>query len=1416
MSLLRNYASGSVSTIQQKTFSLGASRSQLSNAQTAHHRGLLLLVQRFLCHQVHWCFNVFDCGIGILDHLQSRFDSKHGLTDPAMSPASCPWWDFPFLQSNSDGYSKRPSQPDAMHHVVRSLELIRPHSKSSGSYLCIDPPPKAFRLKPVDALSPPLVNPPAQVRTMNQLKPEQRKQSCSIPLAMNYPRIVILGIAWVAVTLAPAWANVVAGQEVKYTDLRSIRALTPSDPLGALVDFEATVTFVDGMREFLFVQEGQDAIFVYRPDVSSVKPGQRVQVRGRLTKGDLLPIVSDSVVTVIGTGNLVEPKSNTRIGIEDDCKYLTFEFDILQAVVSAEETLLYAKTEAKKDVCILVRHRAGIEFPNVSRIAGHRIQCRGVLGLLVSGGAFLEPGKNQHRIDGYKVFCNSPADLKIVGENNSTDSGSAPMVGLSFLERDDFPEGRFLTFAQICLIDYVESEFVVFDGSTAIRLKLPSTGNLKPGMIMRIGGIKRQDQAGQPQFEVDYMRHLNLGEFPQPEPITIDHAVKTFTPDRRIAVEGRPRRIENRDGQRYLILAEGDSTIAVHFQEAAKDSLTPLDPSIAQKVRITGVSKEDQQYGCQLVVVRPDDVMLLERKTSVSRMVAIGLGLLLAVCGLAALWIKLLRDKVAQQQRFESIFDNAGCPIVVFNGNLQIIDANQLAADMTGYSKDELRHMKVSQIDMHLPEQTVRMQLVQTMRNQTVSIFPTKVSTKDLKELDVEVHCRNLGASEDPDKATYIAIFPDVTERIKYENELKEARDEAIKANKSKSQFVAAMSHELRTPLNGVIGMTQLLESTELTPTQADYLAACRTSGETLLTVIGDVLDFSKMEAGKLELELQETKLIPFIENVVRATNLQQGTRHVDLGSFVDPRLSRSVMVDSNRLRQVLFNLIGNAAKFTAKGSITVTARCSEVNEQYADIRFVVSDTGVGIPEDRIDGLFEAFEQCDSSTTREYGGTGLGLTICREIVGLMDGKIHAQSVLGEGSDFIVEVRLPFASQERTYDEGQIAIVPTDKRVAVVGMSEPISKLLHEMFDEYNVNASFFGDSQILLKDEFDVVLLNSIDGLESVGKFMEQQQYAMACDGAPILIPVVPANCVVEQQQWELKGAVQPLLKPFTQTRFVQPVNSRQESHELPGADRLRSSKLQNRSLRVLICEDNAVNQMFAKEICRRAGIKVVICENGQVGIETLKLDTRFDAILMDCHMPVMDGFEASRKIREMTELGMIPKIPVIALTANAFAGDRERCLKAGMDDYLTKPFEIEGFLDKIHVNIVEPADGNPADTDGQNRDAIFNLEKLLGQIDDKVFVLSIAEQFAASLPGYEAALQACLEKQDSQLTYDVSHRLKGTAATVSADRISNLAAEIESAARDGQLDQLQAQVSKILQEFESFTNVVGEEVAAG
>ena len=1266
---------------------------------------------------------------------------------------------------------------------------------------------------------------------MNRAQPTQRnllRKSTSVahhvqPINLkSHSRLLALGLAIISMAIVLGCPNVGVAEDNTYDtfrSLRSIRALNPSDTPGVAVDFEATVTFVDGMREFLFVQNGQDAIFVFRPDFANtnVRPNQRVRVRGRLAKGDLLPIVADPVVTVLGDGNPPTPEDVAVIGIEHDCRYLNFEFEILQTSVGATETFLYAKTESNKDVCIAVQHPDGTVLPNVSRIAGNRVQCAGVLGLEIEGGAFREPGYIGNTIAGYKILCSSPDALKIIAQDNKlADSKPAQTVALSFLAQDDFPEGRFLTFGQICLVDHAEPKgFVISDGSVFKRFKLHSTNGLEAGMVVRVGGKKSNAPNGQSQFEVDYLRHLTLSEFPSLELSSVKSAVETFAPDRRIAIEGTPLRVEDRDNGPHLILGEGKSTVAVQFQDAAIDSLAALDPSIAGKVRVTGVTKTDDRCDFKLVVVRPDDAQLLESKTSVSRMVAIGLGSLLAICGLAAIWIRLLKSQVAQKQRFECIFDNAGCPIVVFNGNLEIVDANQLTADMTGYTKAQLRSMSVTQIDPHLPKDQVMGMLAQTMKNQDVAIFPTKVQTQDKRILDVEVHCRNLSASEDPNKAAFIAIFPDTTERKRYENELKEARDEAIKANLAKSQFVASMSHELRTPLNGVIGMTQLLESTELTPTQADYLAACKSSGETLLTVIGDVLDFSKMEAGKMELEPQETNLIPFVENVVRATSLQPGTRHVDLASFVDPRLGRSVMVDSDRLRQVLFNIIGNAAKFTSQGSITVTANCSEVTDQYADVRFVVSDTGIGIPQEKIAGLFEAFEQYDSSTTRQYGGTGLGLAICRQIVELMDGQIYAQSVEGKGSDFIVEVRLPFTSEGTSNKADEIEIVPTDQRLAVIGMSDSISKILREMFEAYQVDASFFSESEQLPKGKFDVVLLNNKGDVESAGKFVKQQR-ALFSNDAPMVIPVVPPNCVVEQQQWESQGVEGPIFKPFTQTRFVQPIVSRQERGEQPGTERWSATNVANRTLRVLICEDNTVNQMFAKEICRRAGIEVVICGNGQIGIDTLASDSKFDAIFMDCHMPVMDGFEVTRKIQEMIQMGSIPELPVIALTANALAGDRDRCLEAGMVDYLAKPFVIKDFLEKLHTHATEPSQVEQVNSDSaqsaQSGAPVFDLENLTSQFDDRAFALNIASHFISTFPEYRAEIEDCLNEQNAKQTLSLAHRLKGSAATVKADRITSIAFEIESAAQNSRLEQIQAQVSELLSEFDNFVNAVRDE----
>lgn len=378
------------------------------------------------------------------------------------------------------------------------------------------------------------------------------------------------------------------------------------------------------------------------------------------------------------------------------------------------------------------------------------------------------------------------------------------------------------------------------------------------------------------------------------------------------------------------------------------------------------------------------------------------------------------------------------------------------------------------------------------------------------------------------------------------------------------------------------------------------------------------------------------------------------------------------------------------------------------------------------------------------------------------------------------------------------------------------MSQTISKILRQTFEQYQVEASFFSETEVLPTGKFDVVLVNNNGYLKAFHEFTARQP-ALSAKNAPVVVPVVPADCIVRQQQWDRAGAAKPISKPFTQTRFLQTVNSQKKAEELPRAELLPTVSLSELSLRVLICEDNVVNQMFAKEVCRKAGIRVVIRDNGKEGIETLQSDDKYDAIFMDCHMPVMDGFEASGIIREMRKNGEIANIPVIALTANALASDRQKCLEAGMDDYLTKPFEIHDFLAKLQANTTASVEFCAENTQTENpQESIFNLENLTNLFNDREFALNLAEQFAATFPEYRADFKGCLDQQDAKLVLETAHRLKGTASTVQADRIAALAVEIESAGRAGQLEQIETQIAEVLLEFDNFVNVISDQIGDG
>jgi PAS domain S-box-containing protein len=544
----------------------------------------------------------------------------------------------------------------------------------------------------------------------------------------------------------------------------------------------------------------------------------------------------------------------------------------------------------------------------------------------------------------------------------------------------------------------------------------------------------------------------------------------------------------------------------------------------------------------------------------------------------------------------------------------------------------------------------------------------------------------------------FMGIAQDITARKKaaqeleqYARRLEQANGElaratvaAQEASKAKSEFLANMSHELRTPLNGVIGMTELLRNTPLDDRQRGFIEACHSSGRALLDLINDILDFSKIEAGKLETERHAFDLQLTVRQTVETMAFQASEKGLELTLHTAPETPDQVVGDSTRLRQVLVNLIGNAIKFTDSGTVTVSVEPSREPHDAVGIRFRVSDTGVGIPADRIGRLFQSFCQADSSTTRRYGGTGLGLAICKRLVELMGGRIGVESRPGKGSTFWFMVPLP----------------------VVAGAA-------------------------------------------------------SRADSAAP----------------------TQPLQKPTV-------------------------NLLQGR--RVLLAEDNHVNQVFVRELCREFGIECRIAANGAEAVQAVESE-RFDLVLMDCQMPTMDGFEATRRIRSLEDRGKLAgHLPVVALTANAIQGDRDRCLAAGMDGYLTKPFEPDQLLrtltsmlaSRVEASVEQaadrPATAAPSAGGPPPLDAEALRVRCMGNLE---FVATLLADFERDLlPAVEQIARYALAG-DPRATAEAAHALKGEAGTITADPLRAAAAAVEAAGKTGDLSQVTALVERLRDE---------------
>jgi len=696
--------------------------------------------------------------------------------------------------------------------------------------------------------------------------------------------------------------------------------------------------------------------------------------------------------------------------------------------------------------------------------------------------------------------------------------------------------------------------------------------------------------------------------------------------------------------------------------------------------------------------------------------------------------------------------------------------------------------------------------------------------------MDVQSHL----LTENTKPSGVLFMARDITELTRTKNELQKAKAAAEAANEAKSVFLANMSHEIRTPMNGIIGMSELLMDTELTAEQKQFAEIIHKCSISLLGLLNDILDLSKIEANKLELEILDFSLRVLLEDIAEMASVSAQDKNLEITAWMEPDVPIGLQGDPGRLRQALINLTNNAVKFTKQGEITIRVSLVQEDEHFVTLRFAVSDTGIGIPQERIDALFSPFVQADSSTTRQYGGSGLGLAITRQLVELMGGQIGCESEVGRGSTF--RFTAVFAKQAHdamptrpSSDLEKTKILVVDdhdvSRLLAVTLLNGWKCRVYDVPDTHTALA--FLDKASAENDPFEIVLLNmKMPGMDGEELGRQIRENPNLCTTKIILMAVAGKKGDLSRPKG--KNFDGYLTKPIRQNQLYDAIACAIGKNPSPKTERPSPvftgnevDKTHFRSEKILVVEDNPTGQTVILALLKKIGYLPDIVSNGYEAINALR-SLPYDLVLMDCQMPEMDGYETTRLIRRIETGVLNPQVPIIAVTAHALANDRNLYREAGMNGYLSKPVQLQTLSGSIHYWL---ADSPPAEEstglkiipeipthEAEGPIPFFDEQDMKERLmDDGELAVAIVEGFLKDMPKQVSMLKVYLEKGDLAGIRRQAHNIQGAAANVGAASLRQTALSLEKAAESKMLHEAAALFGQIGEQLELYQKALAK-----